>query len=800
MVAEKKPAEDGSASGGKTQTLVLLDAHAIIHRAYHALPDFTSSSGEPTGALYGVSSMLLKIIKELKPDIVIACYDLQKPTFRHEAYKEYKGKRAKTDDALVAQIPRSRDIFKAFNIPIFEKEGFEADDIIGTIASVAKKDASTRVIIASGDMDTLQLVDDKKVQVYTLKKGITDTVIYDEKAVIERYGFGPKLIPDYKGLRGDPSDNIIGIAGIGEKTATLLIQKFGNLEKIYKALKKDPQAFEKAGFKERIIKLLKDGEEDALFSKVLAQIRLDAPINFKIPPNHWIDTLDTGKITELFSNLGFRSLVARITDTFPQKGLLKEEKKDEPQEKVSSDDLEKTAIALWLIDSNITNPSLEDIVNYARVKSFQKAKEFIFKKLNEDKLESVYNNIELPLIPILKKMEERGILIDTVYINKLSKEYHVELTALEKEIYKFAGEEFNINSPKQLGEVLFGKMNIAKGKLKKTKGGANSTRASELEKLKDAHPIVEKLLAYREFQKLLSTYIDNIPDMLDGNNRLHTHFVQTGTTTGRFASQNPNLQNIPIRTELGKNIRNAFIADKGYKLVAFDYSQIELRVAAILSGDKKLKKIFIDGHDVHSATAAEVFSVPLLKVTSDMRRMAKIINFGVIYGMGVNAVRQNIGCTREEAQKFYTNYFGTFKTLADFLEETKEIARKRGYTETLFGRRRYFHGLRSNLPHIVAMEERMAQNAPIQGTNADITKLAMTRVEKRLEKEGLLEDANVLLTIHDELLYEIKEDVVEMAAPIIAEEMESILKKDISFVVSVSVGYNWGEMKKLSIK
>src|SRR3989344_3067392 len=307
MVAEKKPAEDGSASGGKTQTLVLLDAHAIIHRAYHALPDFTSSSGEPTGALYGVSSMLLKIIKELKPDIVIACYDLQKPTFRHEAYKEYKGKRAKTDDALVAQIPRSRDIFKAFNIPIFEKEGFEADDIIGTIASVAKKDASTRVIIASGDMDTLQLVDDKKVQVYTLKKGITDTVIYDEKAVIERYGFGPKLIPDYKGLRGDPSDNIIGIAGIGEKTATLLIQKFGNLEKIYKALKKDPQAFEKAGFKERIIKLLKDGEEDALFSKVLAQIRLDAPINFKIPPNHWIDTLDTGKITELFSNLGFRS-------------------------------------------------------------------------------------------------------------------------------------------------------------------------------------------------------------------------------------------------------------------------------------------------------------------------------------------------------------------------------------------------------------------------------------------------------------------------------------------------------------
>ncbi len=780
------------------KTLVLLDTHAIIHRAYHALPDFTSPSGDPTGALYGLSSMLMRIVRELKPNYIIACYDLPKPTFRHEVYKEYKGTRQKTDDELIEQIIRSREIFKAFNIPTSEKAGFEADDIIGTLAEQAKKNKDIHVIIASGDMDTLQLTDKKKVQIFTLRKGLSDTVMYDEGRVKERFGFDPKLLTDYKGLRGDPSDNIVGIKGIGEKTATSLIQEFGTIENMYSVLKKDRSVFEKKGFKERIIKLLEEGKEEALFSKVLATIRLDAPVTFNVPKKDWKEEISLSQVKELFSELGFKSLTTRLSEIFPEQKLFMEQE-EKIEEHIDPIELEKTSLALWILDSNITNPDIGDIKKYTRKKDFKSAREIIFKDLKKDKLEYIYNNIELPLIPILKKTEEKGVLIDSIYLKELSKKYHKELSSLEKKTHNLAGESFNINSPKQLREILFEKLDISKGRIKKTATGAKSTRAAELEKLKDTHEIIPHILSYREFQKLLSTYIDNIPDMLDEDKRLHTNFIQTGTATGRMASQNPNLQNIPIRTELGRNIRKAFIAEKGYKLVSFDYSQIELRISAILSGDKVLKKIFKEGNDVHTATAAEVFHVPLSEVTKDMRRIAKIINFGVIYGMGVNAIRQNVGSTREEAQKFYANYFGTFKTLADYLEKTKEVARKKGYTETLYGRRRHFPGIKSPLPYIRAMEERMALNAPIQGTSADIIKLAMVKTEERLKKEGILEDTHIILQIHDELLYEIKEGKIQTAVKIIKEEMESVVKKDVEFVVGASAGYNWGEMEEVNI-
>ena len=779
--------------------VVLLDSHAILHRAYHALPDFSSSKGEPTGALYGLSTMLIKIITELKPDHIIAAYDLPKPTYRHEAYKEYKAGRKKTDEELISQIIRSRDIFHAFGIPIYDKEGFEADDVVGTIVQELKPEKNVDVVIASGDMDTLQLVDGEKVRVYTLKKGIKDTIIYDEKGVVARYGFLPELLPDYKGLRGDPSDNIIGIKGIGDKTASILIQKFGTIENMYKELKHDKEQFKKAGLTDRIVKLLEDNKEEAEFSKMLATIRRDAPINFKLPEKSWKDAVESDKILALFNELEFRSLGARVREIC---GVT--EDKEEEQEKIKQQEnidpriLKETAIAVWLVDSNISYPGLEEILQFAKTDSFSEAREIILGELEKRNVKKVFLDIELPLVPIIERMEKRGIKVDTKYLEKLSKEYHSELSKIEKKIYRHAGEEFNINSPKQLGVVLFEKMGLKAKNQKKTAGGAMSTRESELEKLRELHPIIEEIMNYRELQKLLSTYIDTIPHLVAKDGRLHTTLHQAGTTTGRMASLDPNLQNIPIKSELGRNIRNAFVAEKGYKIVSFDYSQIELRVAAFLSKDEKLIDIFKSGRDVHTEVAAEVFGVPADKVDKGMRAKAKTINFGILYGMGVNALKQNLKTSREEAQIFYNEYFKTFSRLASYLEETKASAARKGYTETFFGRRRYFEGINSKLPFIKAMAERMAINAPIQGTGADILKIALRKIDEYIIKEGLEHEAYPLLQIHDELLYEVKEDVVKNFSREVKKIMEGAIDpKDIFGIVletNCAAGDSWGDM------
>lgn len=777
------------------KTLVLLDAHAIIHRAYHAMPEFSSSKGEPTGGLYGLSAMLIKIIKDLKPDYIVSCYDLPEPTFRKEIYKDYKAGRAKIDESLIYQINRSRDIFESLHIPIYEKAGFEADDILGTIVEKLKNNKDLRIIIASGDMDTMQLVSGNKVVVYTLKKGINDTILYDEDAVIKRFGFGPKLLPDYKGLRGDPSDNIIGIVGIGEKTATILIQNFGTIEDIYKKLKKDQGQFEKAGIKPRIINLLIEGEEEALFSKTLAQIRLDVPIDFSLPNKSWVETFNTEKAEKLFKELEFRSLIDRLK--MVDGGKPDETKNEEvkPVKEEDAQDIKKTAIALWLIDSSITNPSFEDILEFTDTNDYHKTKEIIFEELKNKKLEKVYKDIELPLIPVLEKMKKKGILVDVNYLKKLSKDYHKILSALEKKIYKYADGEFNINSPKQLGVVLFDKLDLTVKGLKKTGTGARSTRASELEKLKGVHPIIDEIMEYREYQKLLSTYIDNIPDMVESDGRLHADFIQTGTTTGRMSSANPNLQNIPIRNEIGRNIRKAFVADKGYKLLAFDYSQIELRIGAFLSGDKTLIDIFSKGEDIHAGVGSLMFGVSIDKVDKEMRRQAKVINFGIFYGMGVNALRTNLKSSREEASKFLNDYFEKFAGLAKYIEQVKSETRKKGYTETYFGRRRYFPGIKSSIPFIRAMAERMAVNAPIQGTQSDIIKIAMAHIDDWIIKEGLDDGVHLLLQIHDELIYEVKDSLVEKISSKVKEIMEGILAVEVPFVVNVSKGDVWGELK-----
>lgn len=798
--------------------LVLLDSHAIIHRAYHALPEFTASStGEPTGALYGLVAMLIKMIQELKPDYIVATFDLSGPTFRHEAAESYKAGRKENDEALEIQLKRAKDIFKAFGIPIYSCPGFEADDIIGTIVDKLKKDKDTEIIIASGDMDTMQLVDDKKVQVYTLKKGINDTILYDEKGVAERFGFAPEKLIDYKGLRGDLSDNIVGVRGIGEKTATSLITTFGTIEEIYKALKKKGDGWKKAGITERVKNLLLENEEEALFSKALATIRTDAPIEWRLP-EEWAPNFDLEKVLELFKILGFRTLSERVkkltersevvrktTELFSGENIPSSRSDDlqdsfSLQPQTSLKDEKELCLMLWVIDSNITAPTLDDVMSFTKAKDVKEARVILEKELDKRNVRKVFEEIERPILDVVEAMNERGVKIDMKILTNLSTTYHKELSRLEKEIWKEAGEEFNINSPKVLSNILFVKLDLAGKRQKKTPTGALSTKESELEKLRDKHRIISLILEYRELGKLLSTYIDAIPPLLDKNSRLHSTFVQSGTTTGRMGSNNPNLQNIPNKTELGRAIRRAFIPEKGYKLLSLDYSQIELRIAAMLSQDKKLMDIFNNGEDVHAGVAARVFKVPKEEVDKGMRIKAKTINFGILYGMGVTALQRNLGTDRKEAQEFYNEYFATFTGLAGYLDIIKAEAERKGYTETMFGRRRYFTGFKSPLPYVRAQAERMAINAPIQGTQADLIKIAMRNIDDYIKKEGHENKINLILQVHDELVFEIKEELADKAARSFKELMENAIPKDMTSGVPIlaeaHIGDNWGEMHK----
>ncbi|MDC1205509.1 DNA polymerase [Candidatus Pacebacteria bacterium] len=791
------------------KTLVLLDAHAILHRAYHALPDFSSPSGEPTGALYGVVSMLLRIVEDIKPDYIAACYDLPEPTYRHEAFKEYKAGRKETDGDLIKQIIRSRDIFKVFNIPIYEHAGFEADDMLGTIVEQTKNEKNLNVVIASGDMDTFQLITKKKVQVYMQRKG-SEIVLYDEAGINKKFGFGPLLTIDYKGIRGDASDNIPGVKGVGETSALKLIQTFGSLEKIYAVIKKDgvEKVALKSGVQKRFVQLVADNEEEAEFSKMLATIRLDAPIDFVLPDIHWKEAVDTEAALSLFSELGFRTLATRIKNYFD---ISEEISTDQIRSGITDAEVARVGVLLWLLESERTNPSYEDIIDYGR--AYFEATDFvaIAEKLEEElstqNLIPIYEDIEKPLIEVVAYMNSMGILLNTKYLETLSTKMHTELSQLEKTIHKHAGsEEFNINSPKQMAEVLYDTLGLKPKNQKKTATGQRSTRESELEKMKDDHPIINEILRYRELQKLVSTYIDNLPEMVSADGRLRSTLLQSGTTTGRMASRDPNLQNIPTRTEEGRAIRKAFVAQRGYTIVAIDYSQIELRIAAVLSGDSKLIEIFQNREDVHSGVASRVFSVAQADVTRDMRRKAKVINFGILYGMGVNALRSNLGegTSREEAQEFLNAYFNTFTRLAEYLEETKAFARSHGYTETLFGRRRHFPGIQSGAPFIRAQAERMAINAPVQGTAADAMRVAMNKIYAYITKEKLDADVHMLMQVHDELVFEIKDTMLDTVIPKLVTIMEQVLEgkedRDVPILADVKAGPNWGELKAQSLK
>jgi DNA polymerase-1 len=651
-------------------------------------------------------------------------------------------------------------------------------------------------------MDTLQLVEKKNVQVFTLKRGMNDTVLYDEDAVVERFGFAPLQIIDYKGLRGDSSDNIPGIKGIGEKAATKAIQAFGSLESIYKALSsKDEETLLTTGLTKRMITLLKEGKEEAEFSKVLATIRRDAPIDFSLPENTWGDSVDIDMALDFFQKYELRTLGPRLRTILG----IDQPTPQEEESDISEDVIHETAIALWLLDSEQKEASYDNILSYARKETFKEAQEYIYKELrSRPRSLQLYDLIEKPLMSIIESMQDNGIAIHLDFFDNLSKTYRVQLQEIENEIKIVSGQECNIRSPKQLSELLFDTLGLpTKGIKKSSKTGIYTTKAEALEKIKDEHEVVQKILDFRELDKLLSTYIDVIPELVGDDGRLHPTFVQNGTTTGRFSSKDPNVQNIPTRSDLGRKIREGFVAEPNHQLISFDYSQIELRCLAMLSGDQKLSEIFQQQKDIHTSVASLIGDVPEDKVTREMRRKAKIVNFGILYGMGVNSLRKQMGGDRKEAQEFYDGFFNQFPKATSYLDATIEYARKHGYTETIFGRRRAFSNINAKLPFIRAMAERMALNAPIQGTSADIIKLAMVHIESYLqETKKLSSHVRLILQVHDEIIFEVHNDVHDEFKKKAQELMEQVLdnsyleiETNIPLVVHTSSGKNWSELK-----
>lgn len=752
--------------------------------------------------------MLISMLADIRPDAVAACYDLAAPTFRHEAYTDYKAGRAQTDDDLIAQIISSRRVYEAFGIPVYEAPGFEADDLLGTIAEQLRDNPDVRVVLVTGDMDTLQLVRDPNVAVYTLRKGFQDTITYDEAAVRERYGINPLQLPDWKGLAGDSSDNIPGVPGIGAKGATDIVNAGGTIENLYTMLDHSDEEVLAAGIKPRIIGLLRQHEGEARFSKELATIRRDAPITFDLESAAFdYGTLHT-RVENFFNEMAFKSLIPRVKSLQAKVAAPKEsadekaseEKPEIPAVVHDTDAFRRAAILYWIVDADRTDASAEEVLRATGAATMEQAESKLLAEIAGTPLEHVWTDIEKPIIPIIKRMEDRGILLNINYLKKLQTELEGEVATLDARIRETAGEEININSPKQLSKLLFETLGLPHKGGKKA-SGAYSTRADILDDLRDAHPIITDILSYRELTKLLSTYITVFPTLIAADGRIHARFIQNGTTTGRFSSANPNMQNIPTRGELGMRVRQGFIAAPGHVLVGTDYSQIELRIAAILSGDEVLRETFRRGDDVHAAVASRVFGIPPSDVTNDMRRKAKVVNFGILYGMGVRALQVQLGTDKDDATEFLRRYKQEFPKLAEYLNDTIESTTRLGYTETVFGRRRPFRMLRSPLPHIRASAERMAINAPIQGTAADLMKLAMRFVEMDLAAANLSEFAYPILQVHDELIYEVAEEKLEQVQTVIISAMESAWRRSsldqepaVPILVEASSGPTWRDI------
>ncbi|MDD2680499.1 MAG: DNA polymerase I [Patescibacteria group bacterium] len=922
-----------------TPKFMIIDGNALIHRSFHAIPPtLRTKDGRLVNAVYGFTSFILRAFLELRPEFVVLTLDRKGPTFRHEEYAEYKATRVKAPDELYEQIPIVKEVAQVLDIPIFEKDGFEADDLIGTLAKQAKTNSDWHSVIITGDMDTLQLIDDR-TSVYTMSRGFSDSILYGAGEVKAKYGLNPNQIVDYKALRGDASDNIPGVKGIGEKGATELLQNFKTLDGVYLAAEKDSDKI-----KTRTKELLLADKDKAYLSQSLATIDCEVPIKI-----NWdefcLDSFSEEKAIQLFQDLEFKSLLTKLkqvknlhnsaseevsADKFQRNQTQKKYKlitaekdfdnffKELKKQNSFAIDTEtegldplnakllglsfcwqnneayylhlgasteqnhdlfnyqqtKSATHSWLeklkpiledreikkyghnlkfdwrvlknngvtlhgiyfdtlLASYILHPETrqhsldsvslrelgwekistedligkgKDIISFSQVSADKmtqysgedvdcvwQLQKILEKQIKTQELENLFFNLEMPLLTVLGKMEERGIKLNPKPLAKLAQRLQERLDNITKEAYKLAGEEFNLNSPKQLQVVLFEKLELNKQGLKKTKTGI-STADDELEKLRDQHEIIPLIQEYREMNKLQNTYVLALPEMInEKDGRIHSNFNQTVAATGRLSSNEPNLQNIPARSEEGREIRAAFIASPGYKLLSLDYSQIELRLAAHISKDKKMIAAFKNGEDIHSATAAAINNVKLEEVTKKMRFSAKAINFGILYGQGPHGLSQGAGISYTEARDFIDRYLEVYPGIKKMMTKFIKDAEKNAYAETLFKRRRPLPELNSDIAMMRKAAERMAINMPIQGTAADMIKQAMLNIDRYLS--GKENDIQLLVQVHDELIFEVKADKLEEYTESLRRLMADALPLSVPVIVEASFGDNWGDLK-----
>lgn len=839
---------------------LIVDGNSIFYRAFHAMPALTSPSGEQTGAVVGFANIILKILREQSPDLAAVAFDNSKKTFRNEIFPEYKANRQQMPEDLAAQLPLIKEFVEVLGIKICTANGYEADDVIGTLATQACKNFS--VMILTGDRDALQLIN-PTTKVILTKYSTTD--IYDEKKFIDEYGFKPPLLVDFKGLRGDPSDNIPGVKGIGDKTAAALIKQFGAMESVF-ALR------DMIKTKKKLYAALTEFEENAVLSKRLAQIVRDVPgiifdaEEFKIVPdfprvdkfcNRYALAQAKKKIYDIFDrdNLFYNATKKILTTSDAQPIDFEKLFEILEAETLVIAQSDRKNFAIKIFDGEIFSASRADLQkvfneftgkiilsglkNYLRVlkvpdlekifdvelaayllypewenyscenllplefdglqmtdnsldstaTALEKLAVLYEKKLADADLTKVYLEIELPLTEILARMEERGVVVNKTNLRKKNAEMTKRIDELKKSIYEQAGETFNINSSKQLADVLF--VNLKLPPAKKTKTGY-STNAEVLEELKGHHPIVEMILKYRALTKLKSTYLEGLGKLIGSDGRIHTNFNQTVTATGRLSSSDPNLQNIPVRTEEGREIRALFEPGVDFDcILSADYSQIELRILAHMSGDENLIDTFIKEQDIHARTASEVFNVPLEEVTPDLRRKAKAVNFGIVYGISDYGLSRDLHISRKEAGEYIALYFERYPGVKNFLDVTVAQAHLHGYVTTLFGRRRYISGINSNNFNERTASQRMAMNTPIQGSAADIIKLAMIRAEKNLR--GF--ESRIILQVHDELVLEAKNSELEDVKEILREAMEHVMELSVPLIVDFHSGANWSLAK-----
>ncbi len=826
--------------------ILALDGNSIINRAFYGIRILSTKDGTFTNAIYGFMNILLKLIDTNSPDLIVAAFDLKAPTFRHKMYADYKAGRKPMPDELRMQIPIMKDVLRAFGCVVLEIEGYEADDILGTIAKKCNENNDT-CVIATGDRDSLQLVSENvSVQLAATRGGSTEVKIYDVDKINEEYGVSPKQMIEIKALQGDTSDNIPGVQGVGPKTAGNLIQQFGNIENLYDNL-------ESSDLRENLKgKLLKD-KDNAFLSKTLGTINCNVPI--EIPTNcqrnaedlknilvklemfKLLDKLnldneketkssnDTEKIKitfkrldkvqdnsiiaffdgKIFSKKDNEYFVTENLDLSETKNIITHNCKDLFHKIYSYCNISfDTMLAAYLINPDRKDFSIErfsveyslpefDCENEEAAKQLYLIdilyKEFA-EKIKENNQEKLLNEIEIPLSYTLYLMEKEGFEVDVDGIKEFSKKLEKREEFLKEQIFSIIGYEFNLNSPKQLGVALFEKLGLPHSK--KTKTGY-STSAEVLENLRYQSDAVEYLLEYRSVSKLKSTYCDGLLKCVGENNRIHSTLNQVETRTGRISSSEPNLQNIPVRTELGREMRRFFKAKDGYLLVDADYSQIELRVLASIADDKKMIDAFLNDVDIHAITASQVFDVPLELMTPEIRSRAKAVNFGIVYGIGAFSLSKDIHVSVAEAKRYIENYLATYSGVNKYMNEVVENAKKDGYVSTVFGRRRYLPELTASNFNTRSFGERVAKNMPIQGTAADIIKIAMNKVSRRLFDEKL--DAKLIMQIHDELIIESKEEIAPQVAKILKEEMENAVKMKVPMLVDVKFAKTWYETK-----